>query len=83
MIIASTLKITTDFILLLMLNYPISNPLSNGPKNLLLQYLCLIILVILYFLKVPLSPIHLWTLLTPCEGDAAEEANDRLLKDRS
>ena len=36
MIIASIPKITTDFILLLMPNYPISNPLSDGLKSLLL-----------------------------------------------
>ena len=57
-------KITTDFILLLVPNYPISNPLSNGPKSLLLQHLCLIILVILYFSKIPLSPMPLQTSLT-------------------
>ena len=52
MIIASIPKTTTSFILLLMPNYPISNPLSDGPKSLLLQHRCLIILVILYFLKI-------------------------------
>ena len=51
MIITSTPKITTDFILLLVSNYPLSNPLSKGPKSLLLQHLCLIILAILYFFE--------------------------------
>ena len=61
----SILKITTDFILLLVPNYPISNSLSDGPKSLLLQYHCLIILVILYFSKIPLSPMPMSTSLTP------------------
>ena len=64
MIIASIPKTTTNFILLLMPNYLISNPLSDGPKSLLLQHHCLIILVILYFSKIPLSPMPLSTLLT-------------------
>ena len=58
MIIVSISKITTDSILL-MPNYPISNPLSNDPKSLLLQHLYLIVLAMLYFLKIPLSPMPL------------------------
>ena len=64
MIIASIPKTTTNFILLLMPNYLISNPLSDGPESLLLQHCCLIILVILYFLKIPLSPMPLSTPMT-------------------
>ena len=65
MIIASIPKTTTNFILLLMPNYLISNPLSDGPKSLLLQHHCLIIFAILYFSKIPLSPMPVSTLLTP------------------
>ena len=64
MIIASIPKTTTSFILLLVPNFPISNPLSNGPKSLLLQHCSLIILAILYFSKIPLSPMPLSS-LTP------------------
>ena len=63
MIITSTPKITTDFILL-MSNYPLSNPLSHGPKSLLLQHFCLIILAILYFSMMPWSPMPFLTSLT-------------------
>ena len=42
MIIASIPKTTTSFILLLVPNYLISNPLSDGPESLLLQHRCLI-----------------------------------------
>ena len=64
MIIASIPKTTTNFILLLVPNYLISNPSSNGPESLLFQHRCLIILVILYFSKILLSPMPLLTLLT-------------------
>ena len=51
MIIASIPKTTTNFILLLMPDYLISNLLTDGPESLLLQHCCLIILVILYFFE--------------------------------
>ena len=82
MIITSILKTTTSFILLLVPNYLISNPLSDGPKSLLLQHCCLIILVILYFSKIPLSPMPVSTLLTPTtitvHGEENVEWNFRL-----
>ena len=43
----------------------ISNPSLNGPKSLLFQHRYLIILVILYFSKIPLFPMPLSTSLTP------------------
>ena len=74
-IITSILKTTTNFILLLVPNNLISNPSSNGPKSLLFQHCYLIILVILYFSKIPLSPMPLLTFLTPTTITVHREKN--------